>query len=384
MADRGNSRGGGRKKKEDLTIKVVLGPCRLSFPHLFTPQETDNGDRYQANFLFPPNWTKQPDYKKFQDALYDVMEDMFGKEDDWPRGRNDRGPKEVVRDADEKDYEGYKKGWYFIKAASRDPVGIVDANREEVTNEREVYGGRWCRISVTVKAYDNKSRGVGVYLNSVQVLDHDEQFGGRGPAKNDFEDWDGPSLSDDDRGTGRGHARDDRDRDDDRRGSGRDRDDRNSGRGSDRDDRSRDRDDRGGRDRDRGRRSDSRDDDRSRSRDRDDRSRDDDRGGRGSRDTRDDDRGGRDRDRDRGRDRDRDSRDDDRGGRDRDDRGGRDRDDRGSRSDDDDRRPSRSRDRGDDDRGRSDDRDADDGDRRPSRSRDRDGDDSRSGDRDWN
>lgn len=309
---------GRQGKKDQLSIKVMLPPARMSFPWLFKPQDTDGGPRYQANFLFPPD----TDFRKFEDALNEVMTDFFGPKADWPRGRNDRLPADVIRDATEKDYEGYKKGWFFIKAASKDPVGIVDAQRNPVTNEREIYGGRWCRISVTVRAYDNKSKGVGVYLNSVQVLDHDEQFGGRGPAKNDFEDWDGDPLSNDDRGTGTGtsvsrdddrddrdRGRDDRDRrssrDDDRSGRDRDReDDRRDTRGRDREDRGRDREDdrssRRARDDDREERGGSRrgDDDRRGSRDRDDRDRDDDRRGRGSRDEDDrETRGGRSRDR---------------------------------------------------------------------------------------
>lgn len=299
MAERGNSRGNTKaKKKDSLSIKVVIGPCRISFPHFFEPAETDNGDRYQANFLFPPNWKKQPDYKKFMDALYDVTEDEFGPEADWPSSKQNRWPDEVVRKAEEKDYAGYKPGWFFIKAASRDPIGIVDANREEVTNPREVYGGRWARISVTVKAYDNKSKGVGVYLNSVQVLDHDEQFGGRGPAKNDFEDWEGDSLSEDDRGTGRGNARE-RDRGDDERGSDRGRSDRDGARGSrGRGEDTRDRDDEP-RDRNGSRDAREEDDGRGRSGGRNDNER-------GSREGRD-----RDRDNDRGRGRDRDTVDED-------------------------------------------------------------------------
>lgn len=258
------------KKKEQLSVKVVLPPCRMSFPHFFEPQDTDGGPRYQGNFLFPP----KSDLRKLEDAMDDVMTDFFGHKDDWPRGRTDRLPNEVIRDATEKKYEGYKEGWKFIKASSKDPIGIVDANREEVSNPRDIYGGRWCRISVTVRAYDNKSKGVGVYLNSVQVLDHDEAFGGRGPAKDDFDDWQGESLSEDDRGDGRGHARD---REDDR------------GRSRDRED---DRDSRRGRDDDRGRSRD-RDDDRDRPRDRD---RDEDDRGRG-RGRDEDDRGYRGRDR---------------------------------------------------------------------------------------
>lgn len=205
------------KKEEAVSVKINLGPCRMSFPHLFKPQETDGGPKYQSNFLFPPGYKWGP----FEDAMDEAMESLFGPRKNWPKGRTDRLPDEVIRDATEKDYAGYKKGWTFIKASSKDPVGIVDAVRDEVTNPRDVYGGRWCRISVTVKAYDNKSKGIGVYLNSVQVLDHDEQFGGRGPAKNDFEDWEGDPLSDDDRETSASRGRDDDD--DDRGARGRDR-----------------------------------------------------------------------------------------------------------------------------------------------------------------
>jgi hypothetical protein len=296
------------QKNERLSIKVLLPPCRMSFPWLFKPQETDNGDKFQLNMLFPP----KTDFKKFEDALYDVMEDMFGKDSKkWPRGGTNRGPDQVIRDATEKDYEGYKPGWFFVKASSKDPVGIVDARREQVTNEREVYGGRWCRCSVTVVAYDNKSKGVGVYLNSVQLLDHDEQFGGRGPAKNDFEDWDETErLSDDERGTGTGTSvRDARGRDDaeDDRDRGRDRD---RGTRSSRDEpednpRSRDRGREDTRDRDRDAPADTDRTRRSREPedDRGSRRRDDDVRGSGGRDSRD-----RDDDRGRGRDRDTDER----------------------------------------------------------------------------
>lgn len=320
-----------KKRRENLTQKVVIGPCRISFPHFFEPAETDNGDKYQGNFLFPPDWKNQPDYKKFQNALYDVAEDMFGPEDEWPTSGNFRGPKDVIRKAEEKDYEGYRKGWFFVKAGSKDQPGIVDAGREPVTNPREVYGGRWCRISVTVAAYDNKSKGVGIYLNSIQVLDHDEPFGGRGPAKNDFDDWQGAALSDDDRGTGRGNARPRDEDDEDERPRSRDREDRRDDRRSTRRDDDEDRPSRA-----RGRDRDEEEDDRPRSRGRD-RDDEDDRPARGR--DRDEPRSGR-------RDRDEDDRPSGR-------RSARDDDDRPSRrarDDDEDERPSRRGGRGSEDR----------------------------------
>lgn len=358
----------GREAKRDKPdfpqVKLITCPLRLSYPFFFDPRENDQGQEvWECDGLVPA--TKEGDAfkRKLEDALFDVMEKHFGPEDEWPRGRNDYAPKDKLRyvDPDKIPGPGVTEDWTVFRCRSYSPIGVVDADRNEVLNKREVYGGRWARLSITVTVYDNKSKGPAIYLNNVQLLDHDESFGGRPSAESEFDKWDGKELA-----PGGNRERDRDDRGDDRRGSDRE------GAREGRDGGSRDR--RGSRDDGPGRGSagarEGRDEGRS---DREPSSR------RG--DTRRDDEGPSDRDSrgsDRGRrdavpDRDRGARGDDRDrGSDRD--GG-----RGSRRDEDDRRGSREEGRGasrDRDGGR-DDRDRDAGsreDRRPSR-------DAREGDR---
>jgi hypothetical protein len=221
---RDSDRKGSGRKKDKLTVTMVTPPFRMAFPALFTPEETDNGERYKVTALFPPD----ANLKKLKSALNECMVDAFGEPDDWPTGRNDVHPDDKLYDAGTKEYNGFKKGWTALSIASTDAPGIVDADGEEVLNKREVYGGRWARAHVAVTSYDNKSKGVTVYLNHVQLLEHDTPFSGKGDAKSAFDKYelqDRPKDDDDepqDRGGRDDRGRRDRDdgRDSDGRGDG--------------------------------------------------------------------------------------------------------------------------------------------------------------------
>lgn len=335
MADRAKSDRRSDNKKTQR--QMVIGPFRMAWPALFEPEQDDYGnERFKVTCLFPPGYNIKP----LEDAIWDAWEEAYGTDKSkWPSGKNDVWPGEKLQDAGKKDYQGFKDGWKYTTITSKDPPGIVDSNREEVLSKREVYGGRWARAQVNIAAYDNKSRGVGIYMNHIQLLEHDEAFSGKGNPQDAFDKYElkdeGHSRDrnsrggrDDGREDDRRNSRDDergnsrRDRDDGGRRDDRDRDDRGSSRRDDRERDDRGREDRGreparGRDDDRGSRDRGRDEGRSsrdREPERDDRREDRDagRGGRdrsgersASRDDRErDDRGG-DRDRERPSDRDR-------------------------------------------------------------------------------
>jgi hypothetical protein len=387
----------GKTRNDFPTRKIITTPIRLSYPYLFDARENDQGAEYwETEALIPP--TKEGDALRAEilAGLEDVMTEAFGHEDEWPRGRNDYHPADKLKYVDPQKIPGpgIDEDWTIFRARSYQPPGVVDANKDEVLNKREVYGGRWARLSITLAAYDSKkSKGVTIYLNNVQLLDNAESFGGRPNADSDFDRWDGEELEP---GGRRERDRDDRGSDRVSSGRGRDREDARSGRDRGRGDGGRARDDGRGGDRARARAD----------RDEGDQDQHDTRRGRVSRgvDERDTDRDARDADRrrdnrvsdrDRGADRDRSDReaprDRGRAGRGDDDRRGGGRDDRGAgrgREDDRDADPRSDRGRGsrddrDDDRGsrRGRDRDDDDqDDRRPSR-RGRDDDDQ--GDDDW-
>jgi hypothetical protein len=327
----------GKAKEKRKTVSLIIGPFRMAFPALFTPEEDDYGnEKYKLTALLPPD---SKSIREIEDAMYDCMVDAFGPEADWPSGKKDTLPEDKFYDAGKKDYQGFKKGWMALSVSSQDQPGIIDIDKQEVLSPREVYGGRWARAQVTITTFDNVSKGCTAYLNHVQLLEHDEAFNGRGSATDAFaDDYKAQDRGFDDRGRDSSRGRDDS------RGRGRDEDDEPRGRDRERGSRDEDR-GRSGRDRDEGRNDRG---SRDRSRDDDDRapaSRDRDRSARGEPET--------------GR----------RGGRDRDDtetsrgreesRRGHSRDDRDAPAED---RPSRARDRDRDEPARDDDR--------PSRGRD--------------
>jgi hypothetical protein len=64
---------------------------------------------------------------------------------------------------------------------------VVDGNTDDVTNKSEVYPGRWARMTVNAFGYANRTRGVTLGLNNVQILKHDTSLGGKSAAKSDFD-----------------------------------------------------------------------------------------------------------------------------------------------------------------------------------------------------
>jgi hypothetical protein len=170
---------------DELKTKLMLGPGRMSFPHFFEAQKNDRGeDRYSTAFLMPPGY----DTKPIVEALTNAAIKKFGPDrTKWPKGM--RGPAQVLRDcADSEHYAALPPGWKFINCSSPDQPGIVDANLTDVTDKRQVYPGRWARITVNAYGYDAKgNRGVTLGLNNVQLLKHDEPLAGKRPAKSEFD-----------------------------------------------------------------------------------------------------------------------------------------------------------------------------------------------------
>jgi hypothetical protein len=172
--------------------KVILGPGRISYPHIFKPQKNERGeDVYGCVILLPPDY----DLKPLKAALMASMTEKFGSQDKWPS--NARKPQDVIRRASERDPEG-KSGyvaaglgdWWAIPTySSGGAPGVIDAQKQEVLNPREAYPGRWARLSVNTYGYSNKQKGVSVGLNNVQLLGHAEALGGRQRAEDEFDTW---------------------------------------------------------------------------------------------------------------------------------------------------------------------------------------------------
>lgn len=87
-----------------------------------------------------------------------------------------------VERPDDPDYAGY---WFLNANSTKAPL-VVDARRQDIINQDEVYSGCFGRASVTFFAFNNQgNRGIACGLNGLQKLKDGPRLGG-GPSRDDF------------------------------------------------------------------------------------------------------------------------------------------------------------------------------------------------------
>jgi hypothetical protein len=153
---------------------------------------------YTVTLVVPPN----SDLTELKAAIKAKAEEKWGKKLPGNLKSPIRKCSEVfTKKGDPKYAEEYQNHLQITANTYQQQPGVVDRSNlllsklqpGESTDElrarlkEECYSGRWMRISVSPAWYDNESLGVKLYLQGVQVLDHDERIGGRNTnAEDDF------------------------------------------------------------------------------------------------------------------------------------------------------------------------------------------------------
>lgn len=168
--------------------KVIFGPCRLSYTHVFnkyTPSDGKGEPKYMTNVLIPAaeKQTIAAIKKAIEAAKASGIVSKWG-------GKEPKKLDMPLRDGDDKDDEVYA-GMLYVNAKSNTRPGVVDRNKAPIVDEEEIYSGVWAIVSVTFYPYDtNGNRGVACGLNNIMKFKDDEKLGGRTSAENDFADID--------------------------------------------------------------------------------------------------------------------------------------------------------------------------------------------------
>jgi len=183
--------------------KFQSEPFRMSFPALLKPRKNDEGnERHELTMLYPPGGFEIT-RKKAMAAMKAAMVEKFGDDQTkWPKLK--RKPSDVIRDFAEYNAESNKPlkgdwaGWTMVRAnaSTKFPPGVVGPVKDAsgkfpvITDEREVYGGRWARATLEAFFYDRKDgKGITLGIANVQLLKHDKKFGGAVTApEQDFDD----------------------------------------------------------------------------------------------------------------------------------------------------------------------------------------------------
>ena len=169
--------------------KVVFGPCRLSYTHVFAKYapdgDTDNG-KYMTNVLIPKDEAET--LKAIKEAIEAAKNSAIVSK--W----NGKEPKKLdmpLRDGDEKDDDDVYEDKFYLNAKSTTRPGIVDKHKVPIVDEEEMYSGVWAIVSVTFFGYDvSGNRGVACGLNNLMKFKDDEHLGGRVSAEADFSEID--------------------------------------------------------------------------------------------------------------------------------------------------------------------------------------------------
>jgi hypothetical protein len=192
---------------DNQATKVITGKVRLSYVHVFEPQQDDQGnDKYSTAILIPKS--DKETLRKIKAAIDAAVE--LGKNSKWG-GKVPANLKKPLRDGDEErpDDEAYA-GHYFLNATSRNKPGIAKpigkgpdgkTRFQEITDSTEVYSGCYAKVSLNFYPFDAKgNRGVAAGLNNIVKVQDGEFLGGRASIQDEFadEEFDDVINADDD------------------------------------------------------------------------------------------------------------------------------------------------------------------------------------------
>ena len=170
--------------------KVVIGPVRLSYLHLWEPVAAEEGGekKYSASLIIPKSDKKT--IAAIETAISAAKE--LGKASKFG-GKIPTGAsfKAALRDGDEDrpEDEAYK-GSMFINATAKNQPGIVAGpGRTPVTKQDEIYSGSYAYVSLNFYAFNvSGNKGIAAGLNNIWKIKDGEPLGGRRSADADFAD----------------------------------------------------------------------------------------------------------------------------------------------------------------------------------------------------
>ena len=173
-----------------MATKVTTGKVRFSYCNIWEAKAPAEGGepKYSVMLLIPKSDTVT--LGKIKAAIAEARERFCER-----NGANalPANPVTPLHDGDGvkpnsgEPYGPECKGCYVISVSSKQKPIIVDNFRNEITDPGEVYSGCYGRASINFYGYNNRRKGIGAGLLSIQKLHDGDPFGTIGSA-DDFND----------------------------------------------------------------------------------------------------------------------------------------------------------------------------------------------------
>lgn len=176
--------------------KFVTPTLRLSYTHLFEPRKiTDDGEpKYSVSILIPKSDTKTVK------LINDLVQKTIDENQETLKSK--KGLKHPLRDGDEdRENDATYAGHYFISANAsvKSKPLVIDKDRNEVIEARDIYSGMYGRVSLNFYAFNTAgNKGIAAGLNAVQKIKDGEPLGGTYTKDQAMEDFDAVEEEDND------------------------------------------------------------------------------------------------------------------------------------------------------------------------------------------
>lgn len=203
------------KDKKAKRKPMLTGKVRLSYPHLFSPQDMQGKKTFSFTGLVPKDEMTTvtnkdgeeeeiPTIKLYRRELLKAKKEKWGPDkENWPEDMQS-----PIKDGDNAkfaDNKGYAGHWVIQFACPEDsPPELYDERNKPLVKASDLYPGCYVRALVSTYAWEFPKPpkkaykfGVSFSLHAVQKMDDGESFGTRVSAKNYFAPIDGAEGDED-------------------------------------------------------------------------------------------------------------------------------------------------------------------------------------------
>ena len=182
-----------------MTHEMTVGPIRIDFPNVFTPQKAMNAKpeepgTYNLSLLFDKSNAQHVEQlNKLIAACDQVLLESWPSEATRPRIPHIGQQNSPVKDGDiwvntsnipQKEKYPQYAGHYIIRVARGAALGaphVVDMARNPILDQGQIYSGAWCYVNINPYKRENaQNPGISIGLNGVQKYAEGERLGGGG------------------------------------------------------------------------------------------------------------------------------------------------------------------------------------------------------------
>lgn len=167
---------------------------RISFPHLFKPQQNDRGeDVWSLVVVFDKKAQASEEFKAMEAGVQASAAERFGAKVPAGVKRKSLEPKSgypITLCETKPEWFGWApEGAVMITFSSKYAPTVIDRNKQEILDSKDVYAGQMGRVQWTTYAYDaSGNQGVSFGLRAYQKVKDGEALSGGKPDLGAFDE----------------------------------------------------------------------------------------------------------------------------------------------------------------------------------------------------